>query len=124
MSPPYTSDRALQKVETLCEKLTSYTGKIRFYCVPFTEIQEAIKEHCPEELFTIIMRRLMMKIAARLSEQEEIRALITGESLAQVASQTLEDVYKRQVVLDPLAEADFLQHFDVVFGALLDALGL
>ncbi len=110
----------MQKVETLCEKLTAYTGKIKFYCVPFTEIQEAIKEHCPEELFTIIMRRLMMKIATRLSKQEEIRALITGESLAQVASQTLDALHCTDnatdlVVLRPLIGMDKTEIIDIAY---------
>ncbi|MGN1480658.1 tRNA uracil 4-sulfurtransferase ThiI [Porcipelethomonas sp.] len=89
VSPPYTSDRARLKVEQLCEKLTGYCGNIAFFCVPFTEIQEAIKNNCPEELFTIIMRRLMMKIALRICEKEKCLALITGESVGQVASQTM-----------------------------------
>lgn len=89
ISPPYTSGRALQKVETLCEKLTEYAGEIKFYCVEFTKLQEAIKDNCPEELFTIIMRRLMMEIAIRVADRENIPALITGESLGQVASQTV-----------------------------------
>ena len=88
-SPPYTSERALMKVEELCEKLTPYCGDIRFYCVPFTEIQEALRDNCPEEYFTIIMRRLMMKIANRICEQKDYKALITGESVGQVASQTI-----------------------------------
>ena len=88
-SPPYTSDRARQKVEMLCEKVSVYAGRIWFYYVPFTKIQEAIREHCPEEYFTIIMRRLMMKIAMRIAKQQDLGALITGESLAQVASQTI-----------------------------------
>lgn len=89
VSPPYTSDRALQKVETLCQKISDYVGDVNFYCVPFTKLQEAIRDNCPEELFTIIMRRLMMEIAIRIAEQEKIPALITGESLGQVASQTI-----------------------------------
>lgn len=89
VSPPYTSDRAQLKVETLCEKLTDYCGGIAFFCVPFTEIQEAIKDNCPEEYFTIIMRRLMMEIAQRIAEKENCLALITGESVGQVASQTM-----------------------------------
>lgn len=89
VSPPYTSDRALLKVETLCEKLTDYCGGIAFFCVPFTEIQEAIKDNCPEEYFTIIMRRLMMEIAQRIAEKDNCLALITGESVGQVASQTM-----------------------------------
>ncbi len=89
VSPPYTSDRALLKVETLCEKLTDYCGGIAFFCVPFTEIQEAIKDNCPEEYFTIIMRRLMMEIAQRIAEKDNCLGLITGESVGQVASQTM-----------------------------------
>lgn len=89
VSPPYTSDRALQKVETLLSKVSEYAGDIKFYCVPFTKLQEALRDNCPEELFTIIMRRLMMEISIRIAERENIPALITGESLAQVASQTI-----------------------------------
>ena len=110
-SPPYTSERALQKVETLCGQLTPYTGKIQFYCVPFTEMQEALKAHCPEELFTVMMRRMMMRVATRLAEARGIEALITGESLAQVASQTLEALHCTDsatplVVLRPLIGMD------------------
>lgn len=89
VSPPYTSERAQLKVERLCEKLVPYCGYTPFYCVPFTEIQEAIKDNCPEELFTIIMRRLMMEIAQRIAERDGLTALITGESVGQVASQTM-----------------------------------
>lgn len=89
VSPPYTSERAQMKVEKLCQEVSEYAGNINFYCVPFTEIQLAIRDHCPEELFTIIMRRLMMKIALKVCEKYKLEALITGESVAQVASQTL-----------------------------------
>jgi len=89
VSPPYTSERARIKVERLCEKMADYCGNIRFYCVPFTEIQEKIKQHCPEELFTVIMRRLMMEIAQMIAAKNNLLALITGESVGQVASQTL-----------------------------------
>lgn len=88
-SPPYTSERALMKVETLCGKLTEYCGDIRFYCVPFTEIQEALRDNCNGDYFTVIMRRLMLKIANSLCERGSYGALITGESVGQVASQTL-----------------------------------
>lgn len=88
-APPYTSERARLKVERLCEKLTPYCGDIKFFCVPFTKIQEALRDNCPEELFTIIMRRLMMEIAQRIAAKEDCMALITGESVGQVASQTL-----------------------------------
>ncbi len=89
VSPPYTSDRAQLKVEQLCEKMTAYCGGIAFFCVPLTEIQEAIKDNCPEEFFTIIMRRLMMEIAQRIAEKDNCLALVTGESIGQVASQTM-----------------------------------
>lgn len=89
VSPPYTSDRARLKVERLCQKLTPWCGDIAFYCVPFTEIQEKLRDNCPEELFTIIMRRLMMEIAQRICEEKDIQALVTGESVGQVASQTI-----------------------------------
>lgn len=89
VSPPYTSDRALQKVETLAEELCDYCGKIDLYVVPFTELQEALRDHCPEELFTILMRRMMMRIADRIAKENDMQALVTGESVAQVASQTL-----------------------------------
>lgn len=89
VSPPYTSERARLKVERLCEKLTPYCGDVAFYCVPFTKIQEALRDNCPEELFTILMRRLMMEIAQRIAEEKDMQALITGESVGQVASQTM-----------------------------------
>lgn len=89
VSPPYTSDRARLKVEKLCEEMTDFCGNIIFYCVPFTEIQEAIRDNCPEEYFTVIMRRLMVKIANKVCKRDKYGAIITGESLAQVASQTL-----------------------------------
>ncbi len=92
VSPPYTSERARLKVETLCEELTEYCGTIAFFCVPFTEIQEAIRKHCPEEYFTIIMRRLMMEIAQIIAKKQFCEALITGESVGQVASQTLKAI--------------------------------
>lgn len=88
-SPPYTSERALMKVEKLAKIMSEYCGRISFYVVPFTKIQEAIKNNCPEEYFTLIMRRLMMEVAQRLSEKNGFQALITGESLGQVASQTM-----------------------------------
>ncbi|NLZ47015.1 MAG: tRNA 4-thiouridine(8) synthase ThiI [Clostridiales bacterium] len=88
-SPPYTSDRARLKVEKLAAIMSRYCGQINFFCVPFTEIQEQIKNNCSEEYFTIIMRRLMMEVAQRICEANEIQSLITGESIGQVASQTM-----------------------------------
>ena len=88
-APPYTSMKAEMKVRDLVKKVSEYAGRIYFAVVPFTEIQEKIKDECPEDLFTLIMRRLMMEIATRIAEKDECHALITGESLGQVASQTL-----------------------------------
>lgn len=111
VSPPYTSDRAREKVESLCAKMGEYCGRIRFYCVPFTKIQEALRDHCPEELFTLLMRRLMMEIAQHFADKEGAQALVTGESLGQVASQTLSalactDAVCRMPVLRPLIGMD------------------
>ena len=89
VSPPYTSERAKEKVIKLTEEISRYAGSIRLYVVPFTKIQEEIRTKCPEDFFTLIMRRFMMEIAQRITEKEGGRALITGESLGQVASQTL-----------------------------------
>ena len=89
-SPPYTSERAKLKVMELCKKMAAYTGRIRLVVVGFTEIQEQIDKCCPEEYFTLIMRRLMMDIAGRIAAQYGAEALVTGESLGQVASQTVQ----------------------------------
>lgn len=87
---PYTSDRAKEKVIKLMEKVAVYSGKITLFVVPFTEIQLAIGEHCEEKYSTLIMRRYMMKIATEIAKRNGASALITGESIGQVASQTLE----------------------------------
>mgnify|MGYP003301628505 CR=1 FL=1 len=88
-SPPYTSERAEMKVISLLEKVGVYAGRMKLYIVPFTHIQEEIGKACPEELFTLIMRRFMMRIATRIAQKTECGALITGESVGQVASQTI-----------------------------------
>ncbi len=88
-SPPYTSPRAELKVMQLLKKVADYSNAIRFGVVPFTEIQELIGKHCPEEYFTLIMRRFMMRISEKLARERGCGALITGESVGQVASQTL-----------------------------------
>lgn len=89
-SYPYTSEEAKQKVLKLAEIMTDYTGKIPVFIVPFTEIQEAIRDNCFEDLFTVIMRRFMVRIADKLAQQQLCGCIITGESLGQVASQTME----------------------------------
>ena len=91
-SPPYTGPRAEQKVRDLLSIVARYSGRIPFFIVPFTEIQLAIGEKCPEELFTVLMRRFMMRIAQRIAQKEGCKALITGESVGQVASQTMDAI--------------------------------
>ncbi len=88
-APPYTSERAKQKVVDLAKLISVYTGPIRLHVINFTEIQLAIYEKCPHEELTIIMRRYMMRIAERIAKESECLGLITGESIGQVASQTL-----------------------------------
>ncbi len=88
-SPPYTSERAEMKVHELLKKVARYCGRIDLYTVPFTEIQENIRDNSPEDMFTITMRRIMMKISTRIAESKDCGALITGESVGQVASQTM-----------------------------------
>lgn len=89
---PYTSDRAKEKVFDLCKKLVEYTGRIRLHVVPFTEIQETLYRDCPDSQITVLMRRYMMRIAEKISVNWHSQALITGESIGQVASQTIESL--------------------------------
>ena len=88
-SPPYTSELAEMKVHELLGKVSMYSGRINLFTVPFTKLQEAIRDYCPEEMFTVTMRRIMMKLASRIAQWQGADALITGESLGQVASQTI-----------------------------------
>ena len=88
-APPYTSERAKQKVVDLARLVSRYTGPIYLHVINFTDIQLYIYEKCPHEELTIIMRRLMMKIAEHIAEETECLGLITGESIGQVASQTM-----------------------------------
>lgn len=88
-APPYTSDRAKQKVVDLASIIARYTGPISLHVINFTEIQLAIYEKCPHEELTIIMRRYMMRIAENIAKRTECQGLITGESIGQVASQTM-----------------------------------
>ncbi len=88
-SPPYTGPQAEQKVVDLLRRVSLYSGRINLHTVNFTEIQEAIANHCPEPLFTVLMRRFMMRIAQKQAHHTGCECLITGESLGQVASQTI-----------------------------------
>ena len=89
VSPPYTSQQAQDKVLELAQLLTAWCGRMLVHIVPFTEIQEEIRKNCPEEYFTLIMRRFMMRLAQAVAKKAGAKALITGESLGQVASQTM-----------------------------------
>lgn len=89
-SHPYTSERAKDKVKDLAKILSNYTEKVRLFIVPFTEIQMDIIDKCPQDELTIIMRRFMMRVACAVSEREGIQSVSSGESIGQVASQTME----------------------------------
>ncbi len=89
-SYPYTSLEAKEKVLDLARLLTPWCGHMMVHVVPFTEIQEELRRSCPEELFTVLMRRFMMRIAERVAQRCDAGAIVTGESLGQVASQTME----------------------------------
>jgi len=96
---PYTSQQAKEKVIELAKLLTAWCGKMTLEVVPFTHIQEEIRDKCPEEYFTLIMRRFMMRIAERIALSNGARAIVTGENLGQVASQTMEAMASTQAVL-------------------------
>ena len=97
---PYTSQQAKEKVLELAELLTAYCGHMTVEIVPFTHIQEEIRDKCPEEYFTLIMRRFMMRIAQRIAKDNNAKAIVTGENLGQVASQTMEAMAVTQSVTD------------------------
>lgn len=108
---PFTSDRAREKVIELARKIALYCGRITLHIVNFTDIQVALRDHGPEDLLTVMIRRMMMRIADELAAARDCKALITGESLGQVASQTLEalcctDVVAKRPVFRPLIGMD------------------
>ena len=109
---PYTSELAKQKVIDLAKIMSEYTGNIKIHMVKFTHVQESIHENCNPEYMITLMRRIMMRIAEKIAKQTSCKAIITGESLAQVASQTIEsitvtnDVIKTMPVLRPLIGMD------------------
>lgn len=117
-SHPYTSERAKDKVKQLTNILKEYTGKLTLYVVPFTEIQMQIIEKCREDELTIIMRRFMMRLACNLAEKYGINSVTTGESIGQVASQTMEGLVVSDDVSDrpvfrPLVAMDKVDIMDV-----------
>ncbi len=111
-TPPYTSERAKQKVMDLAKKVAAYTGPIKLHVVNFTDIQMEIFEHCPHEELTIIMKRYFYRMAEELAERNGCLALITGESIGQVSSQTMQslgvinEVCKKIPVFRPLIAFD------------------
>lgn len=110
-SPPYTSELAHEKVARLLKKVSQYAGRIKFVTVNFTHLQEEIRDKCPEELSTVILRRFMLRAAERVARDEGCSALITGESLGQVASQTIQaiactDAVATMPVFRPLIGSD------------------
>lgn len=117
-SHPYTSERAKDKVKDLARILKGYTGSIKLYVVPFTDIQMAIIDKCPENELTIIMRRFMMRVACVLSEKLGVNSVTTGESIGQVASQTMEGLIVSSDVADrpvfrPLIATDKTDIMDI-----------
>lgn len=117
-SHPYTSERAKDKVKELAKILKNYTGNIKLYIVPFTEIQLKIMEKCREDELTIIMRRFMMRIACKLAEKNNIQSVTTGESIGQVASQTMEGIIVSEdvatmPVFRPLISMDKIDIMDI-----------
>ena len=110
-SPPYTSERAKLKVKALAQLITPYTGSTNLFVVPYTKPQEYIRDNAPDVLFTVLMRRSMMRIANSIAKKQGCEALITGESLAQVASQTVKalqctDAAQNLPILRPLIGMD------------------
>ena len=99
-SYPYTSPEAKEKVIELARLLTPYCGRLTLHIVPFTAIQEELRRSCPEELFTVVMRRFMMRIAQEVAKRCGAKALVTGECLGQVASQTMEAMACTGAVVD------------------------
>ena len=99
-SYPYTSELAKQKVLELARLMTRYCGRMSVNIVGFTEIQEAIRDNCPEEYFTLIMRRFMMEISERIARDHGCQCLVTGENLGQVASQTMEAMGVTSAMVD------------------------
>ena len=117
-SPPYTGELARDKVMQLAREMAEYSGGMRVYLVPFTKCQLEIHEKCPEGLGTLITRRFMMRIAQEIAKQNECNALITGESLGQVASQTMESIVCTDAVCEmpvfrPLIGMDKTEIMDI-----------
>ncbi|PKR79291.1 tRNA 4-thiouridine(8) synthase ThiI [Halalkalibacillus sediminis] len=117
-SPPFTSERAKQKVEDLAQKLTNFSGKMKVHFIPFTEIQQKIFKEAPDYYGMTIMRRLMFRISERVAAERDILSITTGESLGQVASQTMESMHTinevtNYPIIRPLVAMDKLEIIDI-----------
>lgn len=129
-SHPYTSERAKDKVKDLAKILTNYTERVNLHIVPFTEIQMAIMENCKDDELTIIMRRFMMRCACSLAEKYNIQSVATGESIGQVASQTMEGlmvsndcadrpVFRPLIAMDKIDIMDIAREIDTYETSIL-----
>ena len=117
-SPPHTSMEAKNKVKSLASILNEYSGKVKLYVVPFTKIQEAIYKNCPDNYMITIMRRMMYRISEKLAKKINAKVIINGESIGQVASQTLESIscineVTNMPVIRPVATYDKLEIIDI-----------
>lgn len=117
-SPPYTSERAKQKVIDLAERISVFTGGFRLYVVPFTELQLYLLENVPQDKLTIFLKRAMMRAAEKFAVRENAQGIITGDSIGQVASQTMQGIHAinaacKMPVLRPLAGMDKQEIVDV-----------
>jgi thiamine biosynthesis protein ThiI len=117
-SPPFTSERAREKVLALAERLAEFTGKVTFYCVPFTDVQLYLKENVQPKKLTLLLKRAMMRAASVIAAKTGALALVTGDSLGQVASQTLQSLAavnsaSALPVLRPLCGMDKIEILDM-----------
>lgn len=117
-SPPHTSEEAKNKVKTLCKKLNKYSGKVKLHIVPFTKMQEEIYKKCPDNYMITIMRRMMYRIAEKYTKKIKAKIIINGESIGQVASQTLDSMVTinnvtNMPVIRPVATYDKLEIIDI-----------
>ena len=129
-APPYTSERAKQKVVDLARKVAAYTGPIYLHIINFTDIQLYIYDKCPHDELTIIMRRYMMRIAEQIARQTDCIGLVTGESIGQVASQTMQSlvatnevcelpVYRPLIAFDKMDIVDISEKIDTYETSIL-----
>ena len=120
---PYTSEKALEKVHDLAKLMARYTGPIKLHTIRFTDIQMTLYEKCPPDYLTVLMRRFMMRIAERIAAADKCQALVTGESVGQVASQTLESLHATNSAVDMLVLRPLIGTDKLEITALADRYG-